>query len=125
MNRPIKFRAWDYTHSKMNYGVVPWIARIKTENTQQEVPMVATVFSEKGDGTDLSLYLEPNHSDIMQFTGLTDKNGKEIFGGDVVYLAGYGNYEVKWPFRELFDAAMEGDIGEIKGNVYENPELLK
>ena len=62
--------------------------------------------------------------ELMEFTGLVDKTGKEIFGGDVVYLAGYGNYEVKWPFRELFDAAMEGDIGEIKGNIFENPELL-
>jgi len=61
---------------------------------------------------------------LMQYTGLNDKNSKEIYEGDIVYLAGYGNYQVEFPFIELYEAGAENDIGEIIGNIYENKELL-
>jgi uncharacterized phage protein (TIGR01671 family) len=61
---------------------------------------------------------------LMQDTRLKDKNGKEIYEGDVVYLAGYGDYVCEFPFLELYHAQWENDIGEIKGNIYQNPELI-
>ena len=63
--------------------------------------------------------------EIMQYTGLKDAKGKEIYEGDIVLLSGYGKYKCEFPFVELYQASMEGDIQNIVGNIYENPELLE
>ena len=86
-----------------------------------------------------------------QFTGLTDKNGKEIYEGDIVNT-GISNYEVKfgkyslsgsdedmnsgslheWS-EEAYGWYIGGHMGnetledwfEVIGNIYENPKLLE
>jgi uncharacterized phage protein (TIGR01671 family) len=57
---------------------------------------------------------------IGQYTGLTDDSGKDIFGGQDVYLSGYGIYRAEFPFTELYEAGAEGDIGSIHDEGHED-----
>ena len=89
---------------------------------------------------------------IGQYTGLTDKNGKKIFEGDIVhaiYQSNYvgmknidfgigvveycGNYYSHASYEiniigeigsRVFSASLEGGV-EVIGNIHDNPELLK
>lgn len=74
------------------------------------------------------------HSDMhvpLQYTGLLDKNGKEIYEGDILKFNTKGGnemiYEVKWRGKGFKPTRMSEDNQEeieIIGNIYENPELL-
>lgn len=137
MKREIKFRAWD-TEIKEMFPVV---------EVQWDVKGISgyTVDCESGTiGTYNSALPDIK---IMQFTGLLDKNGTEIYEGCVVrfwegehreYIEKVyfdnGAFGVRsWrgiaPLQEYMteDDDIYGQIScaEVIGNIYENPELLK
>ena len=74
---------------------------------------------------------------VGQFTGLTDKNGKKIFEGDIVKYDN-GLFEVAYypPHMAYYFHGLHGRGGvngftrksndiEVIGNIYDNPELLE
>lgn len=134
-----RFRAWDYTHKQMIYdvGVV----------TPLGVAIPVRDIRDEGYFTFM-----PN-SDVMQSTGLTDKNGKEIFEGDIVRFSStweggqligqvildeyndgeqYRDYThlgwvVRYRIGTCKDSRTLPDIrkySEVIGNICQNPDLL-
>lgn len=113
--REIKFRAWD-NGAKMYQTMAPMI-NIHT-----------------GEISNL-----PGRFILEQFTGLLDKNGKEIYEGDIVsqfigksYYTGPAvvkytitEYHCGYYIRGLELGIERCETCEIIGNIHENPELLK
>jgi len=131
MNRKIEYRAWDKTKKEMlswELLCVNWSCGALKSNF---------------------------HYSVMQYTGLKDKNGKEIYEGDIVkydkgyfyednlfevcfglydngksyedYVGGHGYY-----FKVINGWLEESDVKEFEdvnvkiiGNIYSNPELLE
>jgi len=113
MNRDFRFRAWHKGAEEM------------LQSRQQGYQ--GNVFAWLAEGQPV---------EIMQYTGLKDKNGKEIYESDIVYIAGSGNCRVEWDedfagwvFNngsggEDYQGILE-DLEHIIGNIHENPELLE
>jgi len=104
--REIKFRAWNKNVGTMTTSIWPSLSQFKSEDKEH-------VF--------------------MQFTGLLDKNGKEIFEGDIVRYFVNGMEiidKVIWIMGFFAVSKYCGQIIsfnpiEVIGNIYENPGLLK
>lgn len=129
--RDIKFRCWDTENKEMLE-----VQELDYEDSYNGQPMIRT--------TMYSDYFDTEDMILMQYVGLKDKNGKEIYEGDIVKfrfkddreefpdLIGYIEYQTTFTaFRIMSNqGSFKIDITEIKfieviGNIYENPELLE
>jgi len=123
--REIKFRAWDKTHNQMLYRTIwdrNWYAT--SYNDENGCHCV------RGITPDDKVYME-----LMQYTGLKDKNGKEIYEGDIIKFEDgiTGSVEMQffsWVIQvkegkhTLWDMFFDDVKLEVIGNIYENKELL-
>lgn len=134
--REIKFRAWDKTVNKMSK-----VIRITYSDVQHTTVNYQYINDKGKKRDDLSLLDDDGHGTIvlMQYTGLKDKNGKEIYEGDIVKV--FDRYEnrqftgcVIYEDGTYFIDVMSEDEREcvwcdyeteITGNIFENPELLE
>lgn len=112
MDTEFKFRAWDKRANRfVDSG-------IQFNNTTMRLATIPDII-------------------LMRYTGLKDKNDKEIYEGDILKIAEYGNCVVETDGGCCYqiDSAEMGcyslcDIAtietlEVIGNIYENPELIE
>jgi len=129
--REIKFRAWDKRKQKM-WAVHTWsiptlITLEWTEENYKKTDKCPQ--TETDDWQDKYI--------LMQYTGLKDKNGKEIYEGDIVKfiynstpqqeIIGQVKWRddyLAWEFGSYLIEPTPKKTIEIIGNIYENPELL-
>lgn len=135
--RNIKFRAWDKDYEKMTY--------FDDEDYEYKPPFVFRldqVFKKDNNYDDYEDFEYNDITDkveIMQYTGLHDKNGKEIYEGDILQIdiekawvmwnEKYGYFELVPIGDYYFDSPVIGEAieyidSEVIGNIYENEDLL-
>ena len=112
MNREIKFRAWDKESGIMDYFP-----------TYDSIPL------------DINAIFRGSTFVWMQYTGLKDKNGKDIYEGDIVTVLGLRRKPTKVIYgngafftsgnHEKFEPINSFRNYEIIGNVFEHPHLLE
>ena len=120
MSREIKFRAWDVDGGRWQRGA-----------SNLMLDMAGNQFWQFG--YDINMLPKDDKWVVEQFTGLLDKNGKEIYEGDIVIHQNLGyNEEVYWNNEECVYVCRGGESEswlyegyEILGNIHESPELLK
>ena len=127
--REIKFRAWDKGLKRMIY---------LSEPTVENDDFSGIVFKLRDYFVSAFSSDRIEDVELMQYTGLKDKNGREIYEGDIVkgtgknpiiyvveWLDSYGGFAFVDKEKAIPAYEFLVNFCEVIGNIYENPELLE
>ncbi|SDP33597.1 phage uncharacterized protein TIGR01671 [Arthrobacter sp. ok909] len=119
MSRVIKFRAWD------GERMVHW--------PNWAVTFTGQLLEENGD-EGFTYRVGTARPPLMQYTGLKDKNGREIYEGDIIrftfktgivtQVSHWDEVFYGWRLGGFHYTTEELKCAEVIGTVYENPELI-
>lgn len=153
--REIKFRAWDRKTKRMVFKVAGY------SSTREEIPIDQVGESEYGEDPFFAVQFEVVYKEVfegketmvveyilydqifhndrfvpMEFTGLKDSKGKEIYEGDIVRISDNHTEVINWIGDGDWMGEKQPLVGfihhasiykkpiEVIGNLYENPNLL-
>ncbi len=126
--RTIKFRAWDKKRNRWLHGY---------ESSKDGCDILGETILLGAWMSEVKLE-DLNDIDVMQFTGLKDIKGKEIYEGDILEYEDLGSITdsfvepVRWNEEQGYFCTESSDhvwaevarMSEVVGNIYENPDLV-
>lgn len=135
MSREIKFRCWD--GKKMCKVEHPYLEDYEVSKGFILINGIPWYTRGEKYGKNLEIIECCQDFPLMQFTGLKDKNGKEIWEGDIIEVDwndirySIHNFVIEWN-EKYCSFVFEGGCPfndkihfKVIGNIYENPELLE
>lgn len=134
--REIKFRVWDKKNKKMRQLInIVFNTGFYLEPNDNTLKLIWFKGYDIIEQKDIQIQREKDF-ELMQYTGLKDKNGKEIYEGDIVKVfkgdicvveynySGFGlkviDENKNYGWVDFIDYKIE-----VIGNIHDNPELLK
>jgi uncharacterized phage protein (TIGR01671 family) len=117
--REIKFRAWHKRHKEMFY----YVEHVTHPDGSTEIGYIGY----KDEGL---FRPDEDQVELMQYTGLKDCKGQDIYEGDIVRVEDTALDAVEYQGASftVFNLSLNNfapENVEILGNIYEHPELLK
>ena len=134
-NSRYKFRAW------VNNSFMGWVTEISTLNQYAIVTLDNDNDNDNNDTYCHGKSFRFSQIELMQYTGIKDRDGTEIFEGDILSVINGSINSKPWPQKNITVLLEKGGTNlpnwirneiwdsthfvKVIGNIHENPELMK